>query len=144
MRLPPPESDSEGPNLTPVIDVVFLLLIFFLVATRFNQEEREIATRLAEVAEAAPLTMPPKEVIVNITETGEYVVAGKRLSRESLAHFLHEVALKNPSTQKVQLRTDERVSFGFAAQVMGLCERENIKHYCTVIQAKPATPTKSG
>ena len=136
MRLPTPESDSDGPNLTPVIDVVFLLLIFFLVATRFNQEEREIATRLAEVADASPLTMPPKEVIVNITEKGDYIVAGKTLSRESLANFLHEVAVKNPSTQKVQLRTDERVSFGYAAQVMGLCERENIKHYCTVVKVK--------
>ena len=130
------ESESDGPNLTPVIDVVFLLLIFFLVATRFNQEEREIGTRLAEVAEAQPLTMPPQEVIVNITEKGDFIVAGRTLSRESLASFLHEVAVKNPSTQKVQLRTDERVSFGHAAQVMGLCERENIKHYCTVVQVK--------
>ena len=136
MRLPPSESESDGPNLTPVIDVVFLLLIFFLVATRFNQEEREIATRLAEVAIAQPLTMPPQEVIVNITEKGDYIVAGKTLSHESLANFLHQVAVKNPSTQKVQLRTDERVSFGYAAHVMGLCERENIKHYCTVVQVK--------
>ena len=131
-------SSDLGPNLTPVIDIVFLLLIFFLVATRFNQDELEIATRLAEVADAQPLTMPPQEVIVNITDKGEYIVAGKTLSHESLARFLHEVALKNPGMQKVQLRTDERVSFGYAARVMGLCERENIKHYCTVIQAKEA------
>ena len=37
MRLPPETTDTDGPNLTPVIDVVFLLLIFFLVATQFNQ-----------------------------------------------------------------------------------------------------------
>jgi biopolymer transport protein ExbD len=127
----------EGPNLTPVIDVVFLLLIFFLVATRFHQEEREIATRLAEVAQAQPLTMPPSEVIVNITDKGEYIVAGETLDEDSLAGFLHQVSLKNPGTQKVQLRTDERVSFRYPARVMGICERESIEHYCTVLQTPP-------
>ncbi len=137
MRLPPPEAEMEGPNLTPVIDVVFLLLIFFLVATRFNQEEREIATRLAEVAQAQPLTMPPSEVIVNITEKGEYIVAGETLNEDSLRNFLHQISLKNPGTQKVQLRTDERVWFRYPARVMGICERENIEHYCTVLQTPP-------
>ena len=121
MRLPPTEAESDGPNLTPVIDIVFLLLIFFLVATRFNQDELEIATRLAEVADAQPLTMPPQEVIVNITDKGEYIVAGKTLSHESLARFLHEVALKNPGMQKFNsaptnvYRSDTpRGSWGFA------------------------------
>ena len=52
MRLPEDTSDSDGPNLTPVIDVVFLLLIFFLVATRYDQEERELEVDLPEVTEA--------------------------------------------------------------------------------------------
>ena len=38
MRLPEDTNEAEGPNLTPVIDVVFLLLIFFLVATTYDQE----------------------------------------------------------------------------------------------------------
>jgi biopolymer transport protein ExbD len=137
MRIPPSEADMEGPNLTPVIDVVFLLLIFFLVATRFDQEEREIATRLAEVAQAQPLTMPPSEVTVNITEKGEYIVAGETLSEDALASFLHQSSLKNPGTQKVQLRADERVSFRYPARAMGMCERENIEHYCTVLETPP-------
>jgi CheY-like chemotaxis protein len=50
MKLPLNNTESEGPNLTPVIDVVFLLLIFFLVATRFDQEERELDVELPEVS----------------------------------------------------------------------------------------------
>ena len=46
MRLPDESHQSDGPNLTPVIDVVFLLLIFFLVATRFDQEEKELDLEL--------------------------------------------------------------------------------------------------
>jgi len=137
MRLPPPEADSEGPNLTPVIDVVFLLLIFFLVATRFDQEEREISTRLAEVARAQPLSMPPNEVIVNVTRAGEYVVIGEKISERALANLLHDLALKNPGTQRVQIRADERVAFRYPARIMGLCEEEKIAHYCSVVQEVP-------
>jgi biopolymer transport protein ExbD len=136
MRLPPPE-EAEGLNMTPIIDVVFLLLIFFLVATRFGEEEKEIATRLAEVAKAQPLALPPNEVIVNVTQTGQYVVVGKTLGEEALAGFLHDLAMKNPGTQTVQIRADDRVPFRFPARIMGLCERERIQHYCTVVQAVP-------
>ena len=42
-------------SLTPLIDVVFLLLIFFLVATRFAQEDRELDVELPSASEAKPL-----------------------------------------------------------------------------------------
>jgi len=137
MRLPIAESEGEGMNLTPLVDVVFLLLIFFLVATRFDQEEREIATRLAEVSKAQPLSMPPNEVVININEQGQYVVVGKTLDEDTLAGFLHDLAIKNPGTQTVQIRADRMVPFRFPAKVMGLCERERIEHYCTVLQERP-------
>lgn len=133
MQLPPAE-EPDGLNMTPIIDVVFLLLIFFLVATRFDVEEREIATRLAEVPKAQPLTAPPEEVIVNVSDKGEYVVAGRTVPEELLAGFLHALAVKNPGTQRVQIRVDHRAAFLYPARVMGLCERERIQHYCTVIQ----------
>jgi biopolymer transport protein ExbD len=131
MRLPPAEPDAEGPNLTPVIDIVFLLLIFFLVATQFHNEEREIPTQLAEVAQARPIAMAPQEVIVNVTAAGEYIISGETYSEGQLAAFLHALAVKNPGAQKVQIRPDRRVPFEFPARVMGLCERERINHYVT-------------
>ncbi len=70
--MPSAEESTDGPNLTPVIDMVFLLLIFFLCATQFNQEERELEAVLPEVVQAQPLTMPPQELIVNFTREGVY------------------------------------------------------------------------
>jgi len=136
MRLPPSDTESESPNLIPMIDVVFLLLIFFLVATRFDQEEREISTRLAEVSKAQPLSMKPKEVVVNVTERGEYIVVGSTLDEDTLAGFLHDLAMKNPGTQTIQIRADDRVPFRYPARIMGLCERERIEHYCSVVEKR--------
>ena len=42
MRLPTNESELEGLNVIPLIDIFLVLLIFFLVATRMGEEEREI------------------------------------------------------------------------------------------------------
>ena len=77
MRLPPSEAESDGPNMTPVIDMVFLLLIFFLCATRFDQEEREVSAVLPAVVESQPLSMPPEELVINVTRAGEFIVGGK-------------------------------------------------------------------
>ncbi len=57
-------------NLTPLIDVVFLLLIFFLVATRFAQEDRELPVQLPAASSAMPMTMEPQELVVNIDQNG--------------------------------------------------------------------------
>ncbi len=136
MRLPEEESESWLPNLTPLIDVVFLLLIFFLVATRFDQQEREISTKLAEVLEARPVAMGPNEVVVNVTEQGDYIVVEQKLTEDMLANMLHTMAIKNPGNQKVQIRADQNARFIYPATVMGICEREKIDHYVTVLQKR--------
>ena len=79
MKLPDETPLDEGPNLTPVIDVVFLLLIFFLVATRYDQEERELDVILPEVTQAQPLAMTP-ELIVNISRDGLYKVSAREFN----------------------------------------------------------------
>ena len=129
MRLPTTDSDTDGPNLTPVIDVVFLLLIFFLVATRFDQQERELDTVLPEVAQAEPLAMPPREIVVNVTDEGKYVVMRKEVSEAQLAGRLDQAAGKNPGTQAVLIRGDEDAAWKFGVRVMGMCNRANITDY---------------
>jgi len=53
-------------NLTPMIDVVFLLIIFFMVGTQFSELERNIRLQVPEVAGAAALTAAPERRVVNV------------------------------------------------------------------------------
>ena len=129
MRLPPSEAESDGPNMTPVIDMVFLLLIFFLCATRFDQEEREVSAVLPEVAQSQPLSMPPDELVINITREGQYIVVGETVSEHQVAALLQQAALKNPGTQSVLIRSDEEAAWKFGVRVMGLCNQANIINY---------------
>lgn len=129
MRLPATDVDTEGPNMTPIIDMVFLLLIFFLCATRFDQEERELTAVLPEVVEAQPLSMPPQELVVNITRQGEYVVMQRTVSEPQLAALLQEAGRKNPGTQSVLIRGDADSPWRLGVRVMGMCNRAQITDY---------------
>lgn len=137
MRLPDSQAELDGPNMTPIIDMVFLLLIFFLCATRFDQEERELSAVLPEVVQAQPLSMPPQELVVNISREGRYIVARQDLAEDQLAALLSEAGRKNPGTQSVLIRGDADSAWKAGVRVMGLCNRAGIVNYrVAVVQQK--------
>ena len=134
MKLPIDSADAEGPNLTPVIDVVFLLLIFFLVATQYNQEEREVDITLPEVAEAQPLSMT-SEIIVNITDDGKYKVATKEYSEAELSSLLSQAKKNNPH-QTMLIRGDGESNLKFAVRVMGMCNKVEMEYRIAALQER--------
>ena len=68
-------------NLTPLIDVVFLLLIFFMVATTFLEPEREISIELPEAATASERAEVPDEIVINVLRDGSLNVNGSAVDR---------------------------------------------------------------
>jgi biopolymer transport protein ExbD len=116
-------------SLTPLIDVVFLLLIFFLVATRFAQEDRELDVPLPDASEAQPLMVAPTEIFINIDKEGRYFVDGKILEAAELEAILVRAATNNPVNQAVIIRADKRVPFDFVVQAINLCKRAGIHEY---------------
>ncbi|HVW39642.1 MAG TPA: biopolymer transporter ExbD [Pirellulales bacterium] len=116
-------------NLTPMIDVVFLLLIFFLVATKFEEQERELDVVLPQASEAMPLTAKPKELFVNIDREGRYVVNGQQHNDVALLATLQQAAASNPGRQTVIIRADKRCVWQFVVNVMNLCNKARIRDY---------------
>ncbi|MCO6454757.1 MAG: biopolymer transporter ExbD [Pirellulaceae bacterium] len=126
----------ESLSLTPLIDVVFLLLIFFLVATRFAQEDRELEVLLPSASEARPLIVQPKELFVNVDRQGQYFVDGKVLTAEEVESVLRQAAADNPVNQSVTIRADRRVQFDHVVIVMNLCNRVGIMDYTVTTEGQ--------
>ncbi len=82
MNFRPQKSGELELNLTPMIDVVFLLLIFFMVTTTFN-EKTEIKIELPEVHEAQ-LKQESVEVILSINTDGTYYINQKQVTGKNL------------------------------------------------------------
>ena len=109
-------------SLTPLIDIVFLLLIFFLVATHFADQERSIDIPLPSASEAQALAAKPKEMIVNIKRNGDYFVRGDTVSAERLHELMRLQRKKNPGSSII-IRTDEDAAAKHFAYVANLCKK---------------------
>jgi len=121
-------------NLTPLIDVVFLLLIFFLVATRFAEEDRELDVRLPSASEAQPLLMQPKDIELSIDEAGNYFLgAGRGLTLPEVEAALANAAVNNPLSQSVVIRAHQGCRWNDVARAMNICYRAGLRDVKTSV-----------
>lgn len=136
MRIYTAENDSDEMELTPLIDVVFLLLIFFLVATQFAQDKFELEVDSPEVTQAQPLSMT-KEIVVNILpdRKGKYTVMKQEYDEKELQQLLIAAARKNPQ-QAVLINGHEDSHWKYGVRVMGLCNKAEITDYRVVATKK--------
>ncbi|QDS96187.1 biopolymer transport protein ExbD [Roseimaritima multifibrata] len=124
-------------SLTPLIDVVFLLLIFFLVTSEFEEEERKLDIVLPSATSASPMTTQTKEFVIDINAKGETHVGGKRMAMPELEELLTRAVADNPTNQSVVIRADKEVPFQPVVSVMDLCNRTGVSDYSVTTQDGP-------
>jgi len=117
-----------------MIDCVFQLLLFFMVASNFEEEsktsgEGSLDANLPQAVAAMPMVMRPREMMINVNRGGEYYVGGTNHSELELAERLRRSAIDNPGNQTVVIRGDERVNWKSIARVMSLCNVAKITDY---------------
>ena len=114
-----------GVDLTPIIDMVFLLLIFFLVATTFHQTEREMNIALPVASSSTPISAALREIIINVTAEGKFIVNQKLLDADELENMLVKVSTLFPD-QPVIIRADENTMHKHIVRVLDACAGANI------------------
>ncbi len=112
---PPQVARSGGLefNMTPMIDVVFLLIIFFLVSSHLAQQESrwELALPEAETGQDAP-RQPRRHVVVNVLPEGLTVVAGRSVGPDELEQMLRrERQTAGEEELELLIRTDRQVPY---------------------------------
>lgn len=123
-------------SITPLIDVVFLLLIFFLVASRLTEEERELDLNLPSVSESLPASFQPDELVINIDAEGKYYVDGTFRQVEQIEQILRRAQANNPLTQKVIIRGDRKSTWEQVITVIGLCKKVGISDYTAMLDGE--------
>jgi len=112
--------DEIGFNLTSMIDVVFLLLIFFLVATTYLDPERELDLDLPRAESGSERDKPPQELVLNIFRDGRVALRGREVDGEGLRAELERAAASDPMTP-VTIRGDAHVEHERVVAVMDAC-----------------------
>lgn len=119
------EDEGHGLRIAPLIDIVFLLLIFFLVATTFYEAEKDITIKLADATEGDQREKSPRIVIINVNASGVVVVNQRVLSMDQLEDHLEEARGANPELVAV-VRCDKRAYHADFVKVLNLCEKIDV------------------
>ncbi len=112
-------------NLTPMIDVVFLLIIFFMAASKFAEVEADIDLQVPEVAAAAPMTSAPKQRTVSVERNGQVQLDGEAVSLAELTSRLAVARGEFPQLSVV-IRGDAACAFQHVAEALSACKDANI------------------
>ena len=112
-------------NLTPMIDVLFLLIIFFVAGTKFIESERQIELQVPRVTEStAPATAPERKVI-DVFKDGQIMLDQKVVTLEQLKSDLSKARAQQKNVG-VLVRGDGASAFQSVAAVLNTCKQAGI------------------
>ena len=127
MRIRSSDTDSgDVINISSMLDVMFILIIFFLVTTTFKEEEIDHMVQLPVDARNQSLSKSTGSVIkINIRETGAYVLMGKQVTEEQISTWMTTEIEKKPEL-KVLIRCDQNSRHLYLANVMSICRHVGV------------------
>ena len=120
-------STDEPPalNLTSMIDVLFLLIIFFMASTQFSEMERNVALQIPQVGDGKDLPAAVKRQVINIYRDGQIHLDREPVALQELGQRLAEQRRSNPRLS-VLVRGDGEGSFQNVASVLATCRAAGI------------------
>lgn len=108
-------------DFVPMVDTLFNLVIFFLLATTIKQAEREMNIALPSAGSAAPLTSALRELVINVDAAGAIVVAGRTVEPDGLREIVKDLVDSNPE-QKVSVRADRTTAYANVVRALDMCK----------------------
>ena len=119
------QNNAPGFQIAPMVDIVFLLLIFFLVTWNFSRSETELDVRVPKAREGKETRRAVGEVIINVKTNGTVVMNRRQMGVTELQDTLQKIASLYPD-QAVILRGDENTDYRHVVEVLDICRRANI------------------
>ncbi len=116
---------NAGFQLAPMIDIMFLLLCFFIAAQIYAQWETEIDITLPTAVTGELPNRLPTEIIINIRADGTHVVNQRELDRGGLEDLLQRIVELYPG-QPVLIRADLQTAYEHVIRTLDLCRQADL------------------
>ena len=118
-------------DITPLIDVVFLLLIFFMVATVFKTDELALLLNLPKVEKGlAQSTTPPQNKTIELSPD-QLVFGGKKIQMDELEEHIKVIADKNAS---IEMRIDKEVKYDRVMMVLSKLKKYELTNLALITE----------
>lgn len=127
IRFEPNEIETQKPafQMTPLIDIMFLNLVFFMALFVYFQFETELNISVPKAKESTDVQRAAGEIIINVMKDGSVVVNQKKLTIPELGDLLKKTAEWYPG-QAVILRADQRTYHESVIRVLDECAKAKI------------------
>jgi biopolymer transport protein ExbD len=114
-----------GIQLAPLVDVLLLLLIFFLLTFNAAKNENELDVKVPKASAAKERPAPIGDVVVNVKVDGNVVVNRRTLNTDELTELLKGLVQLNPD-QAVVIRGDETGAYRNIVNVLNICTQAGV------------------
>jgi len=118
------DSQNSDVNVSPLIDMVFILLIFFVITTNFN---RQTGVDVSKPKARSAVYQGQKTVLIGISREGSIHVFGRQVGIERLKYLIAQEVEKRPDVSIV-IVSDRNAALGKAVEVMDQCALAGAKH----------------
>lgn len=114
-----------GFQIAPMVDILLVLLVFFIVTWNFALSENELDVKIPSASKAKPTEQFVGQIIVNVKADGTIFLNKKLLSPAELETKLEQLAKLYPD-QAVILRGDQNANYKYIVDVLDICRSANI------------------
>ena len=109
---------SASADMTPMIDVVFLLIIFFLVSSHLARQEHHLPLELPVASTFGPVDPDRAALTISVNEEAKWMVAGNVVDLESLRSVLVDLRQRMGSGAAIRIRTDGQVQYRYVEPIL--------------------------
>jgi len=127
MRVRIEDDENVEVQMAPLIDCVFLLISFFLVATTLKKLEKELPLDLPQAAAAVSKQVEDKMTVISIDRDGNLYLGSEPVGQGYLGRTLRELAGQDPQ-HRIRIDADRDAPMWAAVQVLDVCNFENLRN----------------
>ena len=122
------KSHAPAVQMSSLMDVIFMLLCFFVTSSVFSQWETEVAIALPTAKSATVPGRMPGEIILNLNEQGDVSINGQKLTLQDVTERLKRIAQLYPG-QPVVIRADKTASYEKLMGVIDACRAADVWNF---------------
>jgi biopolymer transport protein ExbD len=119
-----PKQEEAAIDMTPMLDVVFIMLIFFIVTTSFVKES---GIQIKEPTATTAQQKPKANIFIGINEQGEIFMLKKKIDKKEIRATVESMLLENPESSIV-IQADMRSDSGVMLDVIDEAKKAGVKN----------------
>ena len=143
MRIEPKKQDQLEGDLTPMIDMVFQLIAFFMMLVNFSQADQQVEIKLPDSELAKPTDDRPKHpVVLNLRREGDVVIGGEPTQIAGLGIYLDQEKQDakrkglEPAEITIIIRAHELAKTGDVQKLISKCQENNLETFALRVKER--------